>query len=384
MKTSGIVAAVVLGALALGLTVWIGRYQASPDVFIPRTASQVPADPGPEVSKTGPHPKAVADETEHDFGRMSLTQKGSKKFTIRNEGQAELKLLARKEDATCQCTLGELADGNTIPPGESRDVTLSWEIKALVENFRHSAKIRTNDPENRIIEFVVRGRVDSRFKVYPGDIWEVGELSRTEPTKFTGMVFSTVLDAFAFKSEKYDDKKLKVTYEPMTAEALADKEAKCGYSVNIDVLPGAPIGPFSEQVVLVTDDEKQPEVQFQVRGRMSGPIEFLGPAYRMESNTLTFGEFPADKGKEVTLSLFVRNLEGDLQLLGVEPMSDRVQFELKKQESFMGNTQRYILKVRVPPGPPLDILQAEPLKFQLKFNHPESENVKLNVRMLAV
>ena len=383
MKTSGILASIVLGALALVLTVWIGRYQASPEVLGPGGQSKVPVDPGPPVSESGPFPKAVAEETEYDFGKMAHKQKGSKKFTIRNEGEAELKLLARKEDATCQCTLGELADGDTIPPGESRDVTLSWEIKALVENFRHSAKIRTNDPKNRVIEFAVRGRVDTRFKVTPGDIWEVGELSRKEPTKFTGYVHSSVVEKFAITSQTYDEKKLKVTAEPMTADELKEREAISGYAVHIEVSPTVPVGPFSESVTLITDDEGQKELPFQVHGRMSGPIEFLGPAYRAETSMLLLGEFPADKGKEVVLSLFVRNFDGDLELLGVEPPSDRVQFELKKQEKLAGSTQRYQLKIRVLPGAQINLLREPPLKFNLRFNHPEAENVALNVRMLA-
>jgi hypothetical protein len=253
----------------------------------------------------------------------------------------------------------------------------------MVEHFRHSAKIRTNDPKNRVIELVVHGRVDLRFKVTPGDVWEVGELSRTEPTKFTGYVYSSVVEQFAIKSVTHDEKKLKITPEPMTAEELKERDATSGYAIHVEIPPTVPVGTFAENVVLMTDDESQKELPVQVHGRMNGPIEFLGPAYRAETSMLLFGEFPADKGKEVTLSLFVRNFEGDLELLGVDPPSDRVQFELKKLEKLAGSTQRYQLKVRVLPGPPINLLREPPLKFNLRFNHPEAENVSLDVRMLA-
>lgn len=382
MKTSGIIASLVLGALALSITVWIGRYEGSTKVLVPDSAPKAPVDPGPPISEAGPHPKAVTETTEYNFGKMGVHQKGSHKFTIKNDGPVELKLVAG--ESTCQCTLGELADGDTVPPGESRDVTLSWHIKAMVETFRHSAKIRTNDPDNRVIELVVTGKVDQIYQLSPGQYWEVGELSRTEPTKFTGQVFSTVDDAFEFKSLTFDDKKMKVTYEAMTSEDLAQKEAKSGYNVLVEVLPGVPIGPFAESLALKTDDEGEGAIQVKVNGRMTGPIEILGPAYRAETNQISFSEFPAAEGKEVTLSLFVRNFEGELQLLSVEPASDRVQFELKKKEQLAGTTQRYQLKVRVLPGAPIDMLRGPAMKLNLKFNHPESENMAIDVRMLAI
>lgn len=375
---------ILLGALALGFTVWIGRYEGKSDVLIPKAAPPVEADPGPEVSKTGPHPKAVTEATEYDFGHMVLGMEGEHKFVVKNEGEAPLKMIARREDATCQCTLGELADGDSVPPGESREVKLKWKIKAPVENFRHSAKIRTNDPENRVIAFVVQGKVDQRIITEPGDLWEVGELSRTEPTTVKGTVYTTALEHFTILSATSPNDKISVTYEPLTADELKEKEAKNGYHVQAVVAPGVPIGPFSDKFVLHTDDEERKEVEVKLQGNLSGPIEFLGPAYHKESNLITMGEFKADEGKEVTLSLFIRNFDGDLELLDVTPPSDRVKFELKKDEKLTGKTRRYQLKVKVLPGPQLDLVTQPSLKFELKFNHPEAPSVSMRVRMLAI
>lgn len=382
MKTSGIVVTIVLGVFALGLTVWIGRYKAEPEVLIPRTASSMPPVAGPKVSETGPHPKAVPDSTEHNFGIMALGNKGEHRFTIKNEGEADLKM--EKGASTCQCTLGELGEGDTIPPGESRSVTLTWEIKVLVENFRHSAKILTNDPDNRVLDFVVTGRVDQRFSVAPGAIWEVGELSQTEPTSVTGWVFSRTNDKFALHSPKTSKDQITVTLEPMTPEALAEKGAKSGYQVRAEVAAGAPIGPYSESFSLMTDDETTKTIDIKLQGHHAGPIEFLGPAYRKETSQISFGEFSASEGKEITLSVFVRDFDEDLQLLSVDPPSDRVQFELVKDEKLTGKTKRYRLKVKVLPGPQLDVVAGSPLKFELKFNHPEAPAAVMNVRMLAI
>jgi hypothetical protein len=129
MKPSGVVVSVVFAAIALALVVWVGRYQAEP----PSLSGTKPAEVGPPISPTGPHPKAVAEETEFDFGVMPVYGKGKHEYVIRNEGEADLVLMARKEDTTCSCTFGELSKDGSIKPGESVKVTLQWEIKAMTE-----------------------------------------------------------------------------------------------------------------------------------------------------------------------------------------------------------------------------------------------------------
>lgn len=381
MKTSGIVATILLGIVALGLTVWIGRYQAQPEALIPQTPTKPAAELGPKVSETGPHPKAVVESMEHNFGLMAIGQKGEHRFTIKNEGEAELKM--EKGESTCQCTLGELGDGDTIPPGESRTVTLKWEIKVLVETFRHSAKIRTNDPENRVLEFVVTGKVDQRYNISPATTWEVGELSQTDPTTVKGYVFSRAVEKFALNLARTSNEKVTVNIEPMSAEDMTEKGAKSGYEVRAIIAPSPPIGTYAESITLATDDDTIKELEIKLQGQHVGPIEFLGPAYRKESSQVSFGEFKASEGKEVTLSLFVRNFEADLELQGVTPASDRVQFELVKDDKLTGKTRRYRLKIKVLPGALLDVISAPPMKFELKFNHPEAPSVVLNLRMLA-
>src|SRR5579872_2905137 len=58
---------------------------------------------GPPVSKTGPYPKAVIEETEFEFGRMEVGEERSHAFIIRNEGEAPL--LLKKGKTTCKCTM---------------------------------------------------------------------------------------------------------------------------------------------------------------------------------------------------------------------------------------------------------------------------------------
>jgi hypothetical protein len=380
MKPSGVVVSVVFAAIALALVVWVGRYQAEP----PSLSGTKPAEVGPPISPTGPHPKAVAEETEFDFGVMPVYGKGKHEYVIRNEGEADLVLMARKEDTTCSCTFGELSKDGSIKPGESVKVTLQWEIKAMTDQFRHRAIVRTNDPENKTIELVVSGRVDETMRLLPSGSWSLGQLSSTEPNVMSGQLFSAILDSFEITGVTTSRDTTKVEWTPMTAEELDEKKVKSGYNVTVTLPPDVAIGPYADNVKLATSVENFGEIAFDVKGQRPGPLEFLGPGYHPEASVLLMGEFPAAQGKESVLSLFVRDLEQELTLEDLKLEHNAVQVSLEKDEKFVGKTQRYLVKVKVPPGPPQDRQRKKSEKVDLFLNHPEAKQVRLIIDFLAV
>ena len=161
-------------------------------------SSQKPVDASdfPVPPKSGPYGKfVVVGEAVHNFGVMEHMQKGEHEFKIRNDGQAPLKLVALARDQTCSCTLGSLGQDG-LKPGEETNVKLSWTIKFPNTNFEHSAKIRTDDPENPVTTFRVRGLVGKRLVLKPSQAVILGTLSEKEPTERTMLLYSEVVDAF--------------------------------------------------------------------------------------------------------------------------------------------------------------------------------------------
>ena len=89
------------------------------------TSTNVPVEGIPVPPPTGPYGKfVVVGESVHDFGVMELHQKGSHEFKIRNDGPGPLKMVARKEDHTCQCTLGSLGSEGLKPGEETTQQTV--------------------------------------------------------------------------------------------------------------------------------------------------------------------------------------------------------------------------------------------------------------------
>jgi hypothetical protein len=383
MKPSGVVLCVVFAAVALAATVWIGRYRgATPEIL---KSPDTVASPGPAISPTGPYPKAVAPETEYNFGVLALGAEGQHDYAIHNEGEADLVVMARPEDTTCSCTVGKLSHEGPIKPGESVTVTLNWKVKLAQPEFRHRAIIRTNDPEHKEIELVVSGSIDETIRVSPLQNWPIGDLSSTEPTTITGEVYSTNREKFDIVEVMPGKETTKVEWKPMTPELLAEKNYKSGYLLTVTLPPDVPIGPYSDTVKVKTSEEVAGEVTFTVSGSRTGPLEIIGPKFHTAANVLKMEEFPADKGMELTLSMFVKNFDGELKLEDVKQQFDSVKVTLVKDERFTGkDKQRYYLKISVPPGPPQDRRFKNSEKVDLFLNHPDARQVRLIVDFLAL
>ena len=194
MKPVAVLLTIAFTFVALGVTVWLGRYQGV--VVLPQLSNGTPAEAvagGLEIPASGPFGKAVAAETTHDFGAVTLGSKGSHVFVIKNEGQGPLRVRTGKTSCS-QCTVGGVSREDDIPPGESVDVTIKWEIKSPNEKFRQWAEVHTTDPDNKRIELSIEGRVDRPLRLTPEDVWVVGDLLPDVPTVVRGTLYSLILD----------------------------------------------------------------------------------------------------------------------------------------------------------------------------------------------
>lgn len=362
-------------------------------------ARQDPPSDIPQPAKQGPFPKAVAEGSlTYDFGTMELNQEGEHTFKIRNEGQAPLELVARKEDHSCQCTLGTLAQ-NGLQPGEETTITLKWEIKNPNTHFQHYAKVRSNDPDNPTLTFRVQGLVGRRIVVIPGAEIAVGPLAEGKPTVSKLTVHSEVLEAFELtkldlslpelmevKSRPLDKLEVMALNKHVTPATMSDDQrrqmmdamqnadmsklgpkkkddhdhakgdghdhshepeenslvgrtpdAKCGYEIEVSFLPGFPIGKFRESLVIHTNVEQMPETRVSFDGNRSGPIQILptaGVSWSAEDALLKLGRFPAAEGKKLRLMVFIKKSDQEFKI--EEAMIDPpvLKYELIKDTKF--------------------------------------------------
>ena len=410
-------------------------------------ALKAPPSDIPQPAKQGPFPKAVVpDSLTYDFGTMEIGDKGEHTFTIRNEGQASLEMVARPEDHSCQCTLGTLAQ-NGLPPGKETTITLTWEIKVPTTQFQHYAKVRTNDPETPSLTFRVQGLIGRRIVVNPGAEVIVGTLAEGKPTVRKLTIHSEVLDSFevtmldlslpklmAVKSRPLTEEEVQRLNKPdpaqaaiaeeqrkqMTTSALAtasipggDKsaahqghdhekepgteestlagktvEAKCGYEIEVSFLPGFPIGKFRESLVIHTNVAEVPETRVSFVGTRSGPIQILptvGTTWSAEESLLNLGRFPASAGKKVRLMVFIKKSEQDFKIEEATIDPPVLKFELIKDTKFQApGREKFDLILEVPAGgSPISLGAMNRGLVKFVTNHPEAKEIKIEIEMAS-
>jgi len=398
VKPFSIVLSIVLGLGALAFIVWIGRFGGALPVSTSssgqgdasKAAKKVEEIPLP---KSGPFGKAEVAESEFNFGVKNVGDKDQHTFSIKNVGEGVLRFEMGKP--TCQCTLGaitkdgEEVDGSgELAPGESIDIQVEWVMKNQMEKFRQVVPIMTDDPDQRKIELAITGMVDQAIRIFPEGIWDLGEMSLTEPSKAEGYVGSKSLTGFTIEEMPRDIPQVKVTWEPADEATLAPHQAKSGYKINVQVGPNVPAGRFRETVrlhIIPSDNDQANDelfVNFAVVGRRSGPIEIRGvngANFSVDFNRLLFGEFPASRGKKAKVTFIVKNFEEELVLQSVEPSDTRIKFTFPEKGKVFGKAKSYQAEIEIPPGPAAKRRNDEAEVLKLKFNHPEAPEFNLSI-----
>jgi hypothetical protein len=372
--------ALIFTSAAVACAVWLGQTNSKTPVVSSGTTDQ---DDWPDISKSGPHPLAVAVEPTYDFGKALPGEEGSHTFIIRNEGQADLVLA--KGPSTCQCTMSELAS-RSIPPGEAGEITLSWTPKFTMAEFSQSAEIRTNDPEHRSIRLTVKGIVEDLIRIEPADVWAAGAVSAGEPMVLTGTITSSFLEEFTIHEIQTSGDLVQGEATPLDADALAEKGASSGYQIKVTLFPGGPMGSFTEEITLRTDIRGETNLTISVNGSRQGPLEIAPlPGIRWFGETLTagLGVIESKDSRSGTLFIFIEappdGQEPEIEL--VEKSPDLLEARLERDSAFQSkNRARYRLVLGVPAGlPAMTRTRENAATVKFKTNHPAASEFTIRV-----
>ena len=405
MRPGAILVSIVSLLLSLSVVVWLSRSSGKVGVDTPFQKvpiADLPDTPRPS-SEEGSHPSADFAETEFNFGVMQLHDEGSHVFKVTNNGDAPLRLKSGK--STCQCTVGSVGT-EEVPPGESTTIEMSWEIRNPYEVFEHSAIIHTNAPEheNGEIRLIVRGKVVPEYATVPLDTLDMGMIRETTSKPF--YIYSRYVDDFDLLSVECSIKGITTEVVRLTddemerlnremSEELPPEDLtqpiapkleipKCGYQIMVTVDPTIPVGINEIPVTVHTDLPKSKEFSYQIRMRRPMPIQFFdrpgGNTRYTEAKSLISGApFDAEKGTKMELLMLAAAFDKPLEVsvLSTDPKWLEVSVS---EEALDSGVSRYRLTISVPPGiPPVDRTVDNPAKVLLKTNHPDVEELNLNV-----
>lgn len=316
------VIAMVLGASA-GASVFFLQTQNEENRFdIFKTDGSLPTsvlDP-----KEGTPVVRVEGGDTFDFGTMGKNQTMKHTFVIHNDGDypLQIKLL----ETSCKCTLADV-DEEEILPGQSRELTLEWTPEDYSEQFSQNARIQTNDPEQRILQLRVEGRVSvpvrpvpqelvvTRIPVAEGFSEHVDLLAyETKDLQVTDVGF---IDAAAAEHFDFEIRALTAEDEPLQADATVQS----GVRVTVTGKPGLPLGPLLETLKITTNQPSDNVFEVPLMGRVVGNYELNVPGgitFDKNRNLLDLGQMNVNASKTVDVNLFIRGEDADAAEITVE------------------------------------------------------------------
>lgn len=350
------------------------------DDFIKNKVAAIENIEKPKLVTEGPLPKAIAEKTEYNFGRMALGSKSKTTFDIRNDGESELKLAAGKP--TCQCTLFSLSK-ETVAPGETSVLTVSWDAKKVDRSFQHGGPVYTNDPEREALRFVVMGQVGAEYELEPAGNWNAGEPVEDTVGTVSGVLFSSVNEDFEIERIETEEDFITAAFRKLSVAELGNVNAIGGFEITMSVAPEFEPGEMQSPFRVFLKGREEP-ISAVVTARRNGPIRVLptpGAVYTKEDNNLRLGGFSADQGKESSLMLLVDKLDEPLQLLKVTAVPPFVAVELKPMGK---DNRRYLMKISIPAGVQKGLRDRKnPIRLRMETNHPGQKIMELNVTYRA-
>jgi hypothetical protein len=304
-----------------------------------------------------PRSRAVVTETEHDFGMLDPGQSASHTFLIGNQGDAPLTLTAG--DTSCKCTLSKTSR-QLVPPGESAEITLTWNTGSEREFYRQYAVIHTNDPDQREIELGVSGTI----RVFLGFSDEELLVPQVEPghgAEAQTILYSQVLQQFEIGNVQSSLPGFHCIVEPLTDSELKPFAALSGFRLRFSTDATLEQGSFQDVIRVEVqgnsiEDEKEDRVrEIAIRGRVTAPITFYGADLHSEHG-LDLGIVSSDEGKVVKMLVRVRGdrVPQQMRVSRIEPAI--LEPELSPIQSRPGV---FSLTIRVPIGADQSIFNRE-------------------------
>jgi hypothetical protein len=278
-------------------------------------------------------PRADVVEPVVDVGVVDRGEEVPHTFEIRNAGDAPLELVEVKP--TCGCTVAEY--DRTIAPGASGHVRAVVDTAKLRGPIAKTVRVFTNDAAAAEIELVIKLDVRSLVEVDPGWARFVTVLGEpVEPSR--QLVWAESGGDFEVLDVRSPYRFLEASFrEAREDERRSGREGR-QWVVELELEPGAPLGPLADYVVVRTSHAEASEIRIPVSG-------FVRPVVAVVPAAVEFGRKDLAEPAQAVLEL-THLAQGSLTLGEVTSSLAGIEASLEPLQA----GRRYKLVVTMRPG----------------------------------
>jgi hypothetical protein len=383
-----ILVSIALGS-SLGVGITWGRYgfaTSATAINVGGSKTKAGEEP-PPLAPGALAPEVTVDKEEFDFGAVERDSSVSHNFRFTNHGKGPLTL--KKGGTTCQkCTIAELPY-ETVPPGESVDVTVQYHASVTGPKFRQSATILTNDPQRPRVELSVFGNVTAILDLQPSEL-VFSKLSVHDTRTLEAKLINHLSDQLAITSFELSDPSsarfVDVKFAPLDEAVIKAAEGKSGQLVSVTIKPGLPLGQFRQRLILHLDVPERPTIELPLAATIASDISIVGGGWDEERGLLQVGSVKSAEGAKRTCLVLIHGPDRnnvELSVGEVSPSFIKVTIGEKRAIND-GAVVQVPVTVEIPPGSPaanhLGSSIGKLARITLETTHPEAKQVKLPVR----
>ena len=275
----------------------------------------------PSMATDTGNPHIQFSDNVFNFGKVFRGQNLVYNFKFKNTGNSNLMIVGTHSG--CGCTAVEAEQSKQYAPGESGSIRLNFDTSDFSGVVTKVVTVMTNEKITPMRTLTVKADIQEEFIVSP-PLADFGLISAENIPNKQIKINAAQGKTFKIQKLKYDQKKLKVSYQELGNNA----------EITVGLLPDNAPGPFSETVLVTNNSKNLRELPIYVTATILGNIQ-------PSTNRLTFGSIDknSSENKELNLSgkkdFKVVAMSTDLYLNG-SPIAKKepfIQLETKEHNS---------------------------------------------------
>ncbi|MEM7478610.1 MAG: DUF1573 domain-containing protein [Planctomycetota bacterium] len=210
--------------------------------------------------------KAMFKETTHDFGTVARGAKAQFSFVLENKYEEDIHIASVR--TTCTCTTPSIKDDSrTLKTYQKGEIVCKFNTDAFIGSKAAVVTVVFDKPVYGEMQLNVKGTIRSDVSTDPGEI-QFGDVARGTEKSTSVKISYRGSRPWEIKDVRSENMNLGVQLSPKTNRAGVVE-----YDMKVRLKPSAPVGSFSDEIILVTNEANFNLVTIPVRGKVPPPLE---------------------------------------------------------------------------------------------------------------
>jgi len=230
-------------------------------IAIPTTLAQVPVEERPASATHTAAPKLELSTSLWDFGQKWAGEKAETTITLKNVGDAPLRI--DKVKTSCGCTAASVKK-KLLAPGDSEEVKVTYNTEKRVAKVSQKIQVHSNDPASPVTTIEVKGQVKQVVEMSDRQGLNFGSIGRNDAVTKSVEIECAYAEPLTLRLKEIASESFDVRLEEI--------EAGHRYRLTATTKPPLQNGLNHASVQLLTGLDLLPEVPVRVWGTVQAPV----------------------------------------------------------------------------------------------------------------